>query len=677
MGPRSPQQRESRGATGVSPTPGYCTTVSPAGRFDRDAVVPIEAVDDRRAVPWPALVLAVALFALAYANGGYGIGARSVAAIVLWWIVFLAVALGLAPSARVPRIAPVAAMLFAAFAAWSALSATWAPSAELAVLEFDRNALYLGVFLVALGLGRRRTLHWWLDGLRLALAAVAIVALASRLFPGLFPDREIGAFLPNAATRLSFPLGYWNALAVFVALAVPLHLAAALAARTPARRAVAVAGVPPVAAVVVLASSRGGVLAASVGTVVFIAATDRRWAAVATSVVAGVGSVAAVLVLYVPPRLVDGPPATGRGFVLAVALVLACAGTAGALLTGERLLAGRRSPSRRVGVALLAVASTAVVIAVVAADPVARFDGFRRPPTENQSAPNFATAHLTSGGSSGRWQFWAAAIDEWRSAPLVGEGAGAYRFWWSEHASFTYTLRNAHSLYLEVLGELGVVGLLLLLGALGCGVVGGIRATRASVGAQRRAIAGLLGAYVAFLVSAGIDWLWQVTAVGAVGMIGLALLVAAGDWPERERVGIRGSRARLAFVGVCLLGSWVAICAAVVPWLTAERVDASAAAARRGDLGAALSAARDAHAIQPWAASPVVQIALVLEARGDYAGAASWVRRAVEKDEKNWATWYVASRIERQAGNRAAAAAAYRRARSLNVRSPLFAGKSR
>ena len=58
----------------------------------------------------------------------------------------------------------------------------------------------------------------------LGLTAVTVVALISRFFPGSFPQRGLPVLLPEGATRLAFPVGYWNALAILVALAIPLLL---------------------------------------------------------------------------------------------------------------------------------------------------------------------------------------------------------------------------------------------------------------------------------------------------------------------------------------------------------------------------------------------------------------------------------------------------------------------
>ena len=124
-----------------------------------------------------------------------------------------------------------------ALALWTLVSLLWAPSAEATFDEFNRVSLYLAVYvLVVLAptadtgrpLGRRARAR------RVAIAAGSFV---SRLFPGSFPDRDLATFLPCAATRLSFPLGYWNGLAIFVGLGIPLLLRVALVARSVPSRA--------------------------------------------------------------------------------------------------------------------------------------------------------------------------------------------------------------------------------------------------------------------------------------------------------------------------------------------------------------------------------------------------------------------------------------------------------
>ena len=116
-----------------------------------------------------------------------------------------------------------------------------------------------------------------------------------------------------------------------------------------------------------------------------------------------------------------------------------------------------------------------------------------------------------------------------------------------------------------------------------------------------------------------------------------------------------------------------AIIAIAIPLASTSLVRQSEAKAREGDLAGALEKARSAQNAQPDAASPRLQEALVLEAEGDLGAAAAAARAATERESTNWRTWLVLSRIEAEDGRAAAAVRDYRRARSLNPRSILFA----
>ena len=158
-------------------------------------------------------------------------------------------------------------------------SLAWSPSAEKTLHEVNRVSLFLGVFVLVALLVPRGRAGAWADGLTLAIAAIGVVALVSRCFPDLFGDRGLAEFLPSAATRLSFPLGYWNGLGIFLALGVPLFLRVAVAGRSQLVRGVALAIFPVLGAAVFLTSSRGAVATALAGTLVFFALTEQRWEA--------------------------------------------------------------------------------------------------------------------------------------------------------------------------------------------------------------------------------------------------------------------------------------------------------------------------------------------------------------------------------------------------------------
>ena len=80
--------------------------------------------------------VAVAVFALSYANGGFDPTTRSYAGIAGWWLLGAGAAIGVA-SARggVGRLALAAVGLLAAFAIWTLISSSWAPDVERAFGE--------------------------------------------------------------------------------------------------------------------------------------------------------------------------------------------------------------------------------------------------------------------------------------------------------------------------------------------------------------------------------------------------------------------------------------------------------------------------------------------------------------------------------------------------------------
>ena len=493
----------------------------------------------------------------------------------------------------------------------------------------------------------RRRLARWVDGLALAIIAIALVALVSRLFPGSFPNRGLPAFLPNAADRLSFPLDYWNGLGIFVAIAFPLLLAGALAADC-RRRALAIGVVPALGAAVYLTSSRGAVAALTGGVVVFVLAQPRRWAALGAALAGATGTAASIGVLL-----------GGEGWQAAVVIVLICVATAVGFELASAFAPRPPEVSRRLGAAAVLALAVALVAAAFATH--AWRDFTRLPPARGDAVGT----HLLTGSGSGRWQFWQAALAEFRSAPLQGGGAGSYEAWWDRHGSFSYAVRDAHSLYLETLGELGIVGFVLLVGSLAAAVAVGARRLLRTRDAERTLIAALLGAATAYLIGAGIDWMWELTAVTLVG-VGTLGLLAGSSTPN----GLRPLR-RLPRVAAGAIAGAVVVAEAIA-LLTGIELSESQAAARAGRLGPARAHAVAATRLEPWAGSPYLQLALVEESAGDLVAARRSIQAAIRRDRQDWRPWLAAAHIEARLGDASAAAHSYARARSLDPRSPLF-----
>ena len=630
------------------------------------------------------LSIAGITFAITYDNGSYGLPSRNTLAIEVWWAVIIGVALQVFNTEKATKASLALAGLLTALCVWTFASVFWAPSAENAFNEFNRVSLFLGVFVLVVIAVRREALGRWCDGLALAVTAITIVSLISKFFPGSFPDQGLSANLQSVATRLSFPTGYWNGLAIFVALGIPLLLRIAVNSPRILAPALAVAPIPAIVSVVFLASSRGGLVTGVVCLVVFFALTENRWRAALALFCAALGSIGAIASLLARNELVNGPVGTNlverQGHAAALLVTLACLG-AGALFAAIRVAAARMKyqPRPWLGWGVVALLVLAVVAGAVASHPVRQIQDFKRSPAslEPISSSNFARAHLISGRGSGRWQFWGSAVNEWGHHPALGGGAGSFEEWWLAHTSFYYPVKDAHSLYVESLAELGVIGLLLTLGLAIGGISVGVRRSLRSYGETKVTFAALTAVFSGYSVAAGIDWMWELTAVTVFGLVALALLStnAASNHSLRvvEADELRPARYRRFGLGAAaLIGVWLLICAQAIPLLGQLRINDSQAFNNSGKTTDAIRAALDARNLQPWASSPYLQLALVSERELRLQEAHSWIEKAIKRDSSNWMNWYVSARIEVKLGDARQAEKSLQRAISLNRRSPLF-----
>jgi O-antigen ligase len=131
--------------------------------------------------------------------------------------------------------------------------------------------------------------------------------------------------------------------------------------------------------------------------------------------------------------------------------------------------------------------------------------------------PAGSLAHEEAGRVGDRAWYWHVAWVQARDTPLAGRGAGTFELAWLEQQPIGASVRDAHSLYLENLAELGLVGLALLALALVPPLLAASPRTAAAA-----------GAYTAFLVHAGADWDWEMPAVTGAGLLcGAALLHSA------------------------------------------------------------------------------------------------------------------------------------------------------
>ena len=309
----------------------------------------------------------------------------------IWWAVVIALALGGWPRSRVPAAALGAGACLAALAAWMAISVGWASDDGGAFVEIVRALGYLGVFVLVVIASPRASARTWLGGVALGLVMVAGLALVSRFEPSFGGDKELGAFLPAVAGRLSYPIGYWNGLAAAMAIAAVLLVWLGAHARAAAVRAAAVAAIPLPILVIYLASSRGGVAAGVVGLAVLLAVGPARARMFGGLAMGGVGGALLISLASGKHELVDAlgnSAAAAQGdqmLAFSIAVVLAV-GTLRFLV--DEWLGGIQVPAR-----LTRAVGVAAVIAVDRGDPARRALGAvggvqarlsrwrRRPPT--------------------------------------------------------------------------------------------------------------------------------------------------------------------------------------------------------------------------------------------------------------------------------------------------------
>jgi O-Antigen ligase len=643
------------------------------------------------------LAVATATFLLALNNGSYALTVRLSLAVAVWWAIAIGVGLRLASLERMPRAAYLGAAGLALLALFTALSIGWSPSAEKSYYEAGRVLLYLGAFVLTVLLSRRGDGPRWSDGLALGIAAVGVIALLSRLFPHLLGESAAPlAYFDEK--RLSYPVNYWNGLAILVGLAFPLLLRAAVSWSNPIGRGLALAPFPALAATIYLTSSRGGVATALFGVLAFLALTAPRLPAITATLAGAAGAAGAAGVLRARHALVDGPLSSGgaasQGRSAAILLLLLCLGVAlvyGAwcAIAEPRLVRSiGRNPgaARRTAAVAGLVTVVAVVVGLVAVHPVQKFEDFKRSPADARlSETDFTKSHLLSANGTGRWQLWASAKKQWTGHPIAGEGAGSFEPWWAQHRSLGLFVRDAHSVYLQTLGELGLVGFGFLALFLGAGFVAG--AARLRRAPDRPTVAALVATLAGFALGAGIDWMWQLTVVALIGVVCVALLTGLATAPEREIEAATEAAApprrashprRLLAVRAAVLVVCLGVIAVVgLALLTQARLKSSASAAARGDSAAAISAAQDARRLEPWAASPYLQLALLEEQAGDLRIARAWLADALERDKRDWRLWLVSARINAELGSIGPARRSLARAKSLNPRSPLFSKSAR
>ncbi|MGB2874480.1 MAG: O-antigen ligase family protein [Gaiellaceae bacterium] len=500
----------------------------------------------------PTAGLAAAAWALAWlATGSTDAGDWLPYAFLAGLLLAALVVSGGAARPHTKELVAVGALL--GLAGWEALSISWSAVPPLARDEALLTLFYAIVLLVPLV--TLRTAGDRLAALGLVAAAAALLAVGVGTVLR-FGSNQADHFYSG---RLSFPISYPNAqAAVFLIGFWPAIVLAAQRGRSPAVRALSLAAATAISSGWLTAQSKGGVVAIAVSAALLFALSPMRLRLLPPTLIAAGLAAAAYKPLTAPFR--TGSVSDVKGAGSAILLLTALGAVLGLVyaLGDRRLVLGRRA-LRAAGFAALGLFAAGVVAAFAvfftrvyhAGWFDAQWRAFKNAPTTTQ-----ASSHLLQLGSY-RYDIWRVALDEFGDNPLAGIGSRGFGPAYLQLRHSPDTPARAHSLELDALSELGVVGFALLALALALALLPVVRRMRARDPTATAAFAG--AAY--WLAHASGDWIWTVPACGVPFFLLLGIGGAGG-----ERRPLPG-RAALPAAAATLI---VAVVAFVPPWLSAR-----------------------------------------------------------------------------------------------------------
>ena len=569
---------------------------------------------------------AAAVGGLLAANGGFFPVSWSWATLALLWAATLGLLLR-AP-ARPSRLEAGFLAAIVGLVAWVWISIAWSSDLSQSVWEGERSLVLVAAVGAGLALAQRRAMPSLLGGTLAGVVAVCAYALATRLFPG-----RIGHYDPLAVYRLNTPVGYWNGLGLVAALGALLALGLALRSRSAVGSALAGLTLPVLLLTLYFTFSRGSWVALVAGLAVAIAVDPRR-----LSTAAGIVGLAPApaLAVWLATRshaltrqssIVAAAKHDGHRIAFALLVLALC--EAGVVLA-------LRAAHRREVPRALRLAWAAFLVACLLAGLGGIVARYGSPPTIARHAYHSFLApppkvvdlnqRLFSLSGNYRSNLWKVAWHQAQAHLVLGEGAGSYERYFLQHRTAALGVQDAHSLYLETLAELGIVGLALLVLALGVPLVAAWRHRR------HRLVPFACAAYIAYLVHAAVDWDWELAGVTLAAVLcGLACVLAGREDAEP----ILGMRVRTAGVAVAVGLSALTI----VGLLGNTALESSQAAASAGHWQAAERHAHSAIRWLPWSAAGWQALGEAQLGLHNRAAAAVSLHRAIAKDPNDWVLW--------------------------------------
>lgn len=579
---------------------------------------------------------------LAANDGGYFAQELYTGAVCAWTLTGLVVLLDwdhlrLAGASLLPLLF-CAAVLF-----WTGASTFWSISPDSSLKEFSRVAVYLACFFLVLsGPAIRRHIVLSIAAFTALGTGLGAFALLAKISPEYSQDFTI------AGGRIMGSLGYWNALALFMVMSILPCLWLSSSPEIPRTgRMVATSALFVMGVTLFFTLSRGGLVIGTISVLLWLAVSRDRLASLLSLLAAVLPAglliwrtFSALPSLHSSVEATRIDPAEGRQFAIMLLAGIVSAG----VLKAFSLWLPPRVPANRKWLTYTMV-FWAAVIAIIAAAGLSQytrvFDKLNELETREETSSTAEKSQIVESKGisrlvsidSERLELWRIGIDNFKSHPMKGTGAGTYQFVNMKQQSGAGQARDPHSIWVRFLSDQGIIGFMLLIGLIGSIGYGLVMPLFSSASLRRDGLyLSLLFALAAWLADSSIEWNWKLPAVAIPFFImaGLAFRLAATD----EAAGIIGNIKswpvpvwmRMAGMTLAVLTSMVSL--ALIGSVILEERAADFLA--DGELEAASMNASRAGRLNPADAKPLVMESKIAEARGDYAEAWELMMDAID-----------------------------------------------
>ncbi len=627
----------------------------------------------------PALlgVLTVAAWAAWLTSQG-GHGPTSWAPVGVFLVLLLALGLLLLRPqlVQLPALRYVCLGAIASFVAWNYLSLLWAEFPADAWTGADKTLLYAVGFSI---------FFLWSWPARSLATLLGLFVLAVSATSGVWLVRVFAADDPSALFedgRAIGPIGYVNGSVALWMMALWPAVFLAASRRLPSvLRGASLAAAALFAQLSLLAQSRGWIVVLPLAVVLHLLLTRQRLRALlALAIVAAAtaGTSSSILAVFERWEAGDSFTDPSRRAVIAICvscLVVGLAGAVWGLL--DRSLGLSPRAHRLAGACVVVAAVVALSLGTIGAlravgeprewlsDRWASFSCVYCPEAESGS-------RFTGTLSNDRYREWTVAWRQFTAAPVLGAGSDNYlAAYLAERRDDLFEPKYPHSTPLRLLGQLGLVGALLLLIGVGTATVLALRSRRRSDPIAGGAIGSALMIFVYWLLHGSLDFFWELPALAApaFGFLALAASVRPSEAMPISRPAPRpgpspSRRLAAALVVLATIGAVVAVAA---PGLSAGYEKAGLRIWKR-DSTTAYARLDTAARLNPLSASPALFKGSIALLRADRALAEESFLEAVEREPANWYGYLQLALLAGSEGDFASAELSIARARRLNPR---------